>query len=275
MGLEEKRFCWYNINNSLPKVIAVSSRDFLEEQRRRQRELVEARKARQNPGAEAPVAQRQPSVLTLGQKLQNFWYYYKWFVAAGVFLATVLGIGVHQCASKESYDTQIVLLSYDAYTGGQLDAIELELEKYGVDLNGDSKINIQIIDCAYSKSEAADLQNAKRQKLTGILAANNDALLFLTSEEAFWFLDGSFDGGIFADLSMPDDDGKSIVLPDSFYTAVDAESENGFTLPRGLRLSRRRADKSTMIGQANGIEKKITAADQMLQNILNTTKAEP
>ena len=246
----------------------MSSNNFLEEQRKRQRELVAARKARQNPDAVLPVTDTAPEKveLTFSQKMVNFWFYNKWFVLGGLFLALTLGIAVHQCATREKFDTEVVLLTYESYTGGQLDAIERQLEQYGVDINGDGEVNVQIIDCSYTENESIDLQNAKRQKLTANLASNENALLFLTSEETFKYLEDSY-GTFFVDLNLPDNDGKSIVLPESFYTAVDAESENGFTLPRGLRIARRRADQSTVIGNAKGIEEKIAAVDEMLGNI--------
>ena len=252
----------------------MAGKDFIEEQRRRQRELVAARKAKQNPDSVVPepVPVGPAPKKTFSERIKNFWFYYKWFVAGGLFIALTLGIAIHQCASRESYDAEVVLLSYEAYTGGQLDAIERQLEKYAVDFNGDGEVNVQIIDCAYNEKEALDLQNAKRQKLTAVLAANDNALLFLTSEETFQYLESLYEGGFLVDMDLPDDDGKSIVLPESFYEAIDAESENGFVMPRGLRISRRRADEGTVVGQSKGIEEKIKAADKTLENILAEIK---
>lgn len=38
----------------------------------------------------------------------NYWYHYKWVTVVVIFLATVVGIGIYQMASKDSYDTNVL-----------------------------------------------------------------------------------------------------------------------------------------------------------------------
>ena len=42
------------------------------------------------------------------------------------------------------------------------------------DINGDGEVNVQIIDCAYGNNELLDQQNAKRTKLTAVIASNSN-----------------------------------------------------------------------------------------------------
>lgn len=38
------------------------------------------------------------------KKLENFWYYYKWYVIGGLFLICAIGIAIGSCAAKEKID---------------------------------------------------------------------------------------------------------------------------------------------------------------------------
>ncbi len=246
----------------------MAGKDFLEEQRRRQRDLVATKTARQNPSAvPAAVVCEQP-VLTPKDKLKNFWFYYKYHILAIVFLAFVLTIGISQCATKEKYDIEVVLFTYSTYTGGQIDALEEQLELYGEDTNGDGEVNVQVIDCSYNKDETADQQNAKRSKLTALIAADSNALLFITDEASFEYFDTLFEKDFFATLDLPDNDGKSALLSETFCKAVNDKSESGFLLPEGLRISRRVADENTAVGRADNIGNIISASDSLIKRLI-------
>lgn len=243
----------------------MAGNDFLEEQRRRQRELVAARRARQNPELAPKVAPVEPLVpKTFGDKVKNFWFHYKYFVLAGVFLATVLSVAITQCATREKFDTEVVLFTYNSYTAGQIDAMEVELEKYAEDLDGDGEVNVQIIDCAFGKNELADQQNAKRTKLTAIIASDSKAMLYITDASSYEYLNTLFKGGFFVDLKLPGGNGDTLALGDWFCEPVNAESEVGFKLPDGLQISRRVAGENTVIGQDKDAKAYAEAADKML-----------
>lgn len=248
--------------------MVLAGKDFLEEQRRRQRDLIAAKIARQNPSAvpAADVCEQPP--LTASEKLKNFWFYYKYYVLGTIFLAFVLTIGIAQCANREKYDTEVVLFTYNAYTSGQIEALEEQLELYGEDTNGDGEVNVQVIDCSYGKNETVDQQNAKRSKLTALIAADSDALLFITDEDSFEYLDTLFENDFFATLDLPDDNGKSVILPETFRKAVNDKSESGFLLPEGLRLCRRVADESTVVGNADNIDGIISASDNLIKRLI-------
>ncbi len=245
----------------------MSSHDFLEEQRRRQRELIEAKRARQNPETVGPELSNVSEPTTLSRKIKDFWFYHKFKVLTAVFLAAVLCIGISQCARREKFDTEVVLYSYYTYSSSQLDALEAQLELYGEDLNGDGEVNIQIVDCSYSEAELYEQQNAKSTKLTAVLASNDDALLFITDKESFERLNTQFENTeFFVDLALPENGGKSLVLPQSFCDGVNGQTP-GFVLPSGLRISRRIADETTLIGQSADIEEKISAAEKTLERL--------
>ncbi len=252
----------------------MAGKDFLEEQRRRQRDLVAARAARQNPEA-APVAVKaEEAPKSFSEKLQNFWFYNKFFVLGAIFLAVVLGVGIKQCAGREKFDTEVVLYTYYTYTPDQINAIELELEKYGEDINGDGKVNYQIIDCAYDKETLFDQRNAKGSKLNANITSNDKAILYITDAETFKQLQdryGKNDIEFFVNVGLPSDDGRSLMLNEEFYKNVNDKSTTGLMLPEGLRISRRIAGKEIMIGEA---EKQTAAADRTLNRMMKNIKNE-
>ena len=239
--------------------------NFLEQEKKRQRELREARMARQNPEAvKKETAEDKP--LTFTERVENFWYYHKWAVIITAFLIVTFSVAVKQCADREKFDTEFVLFSYNTFTGAEMDAIEDEYEKYAEDLNGDGEVHVQLIDCSYSDKELSDQQNAKRDKLTAILASNKNALVFIVDDETFDFLENAYPG-FFVNIGLSEKEGRAEPLPQKFYDAVNSKQPEGFTLPEGLYLVRRIADETTIIGRSKGIEEKIAAADKVINNI--------
>ncbi len=252
----------------------MAGKDFLEEQRRRQRDLVAARAARQNPEAVAVAPKEEQAPKTFGERMQNFWFYNKFFVLAAIFLAVVLAIGIKQCAGREKFDTEVVLYTYHTYTPDQINAIEEELEKYGEDINGDGEVNYQIIDCAYDKTTIFDQRNAKGGKLTANITSNDKAIMYITDAETFAQLQeryASEDIEFFVDIGLPNDDGRSLILSQEFHNSVNAKSTAGLKLPEGLRISRRIAGKDITIGTA---EKQTASADRVLERMAKNIKNE-
>ncbi len=262
----------------------MAGRDFLEEQRRRQRDLVAARAARQNPdAAPAPVIAEKPP-MTLGDKIKNFWFYYKYFLLVGAFLAIMLGIAVAQCAGREDYDAEIILYTYHTYTPNQIEAIEVELEKYGEDINGDGEVNYQVLDCSYAeKGTLYDQISAKETKLTVNVTSNDKALLYITDAKSHKKLvDSNRNNGIefFVDLSLPADNGTSVMLSQEFYFNVNAKVNEDLgiedealklNLPEGLRISRRITGKGFTVKPSAA---QVDAAEHTLDKIKNNVKNE-
>jgi len=108
-----------------------------------------------------------------------YWYYYKWHILGGLFLALVIIICTAQCAMKVDPDSYIVFYS-DVYVMDQvLDEITDELGLYGEDINGDGKVHIQPINCTYSPTQP-QTQGASNQR----------AMMQLHSTDApIWIMD--------------------------------------------------------------------------------------
>ncbi|MBE6767010.1 MAG: hypothetical protein E7550_05390 [Ruminococcaceae bacterium] len=249
----------------------MAGKDFLEEQRRRQRALVAARSFRQNPEAQsAPVAEKvEKKPLTFAEKFQNFWYYYKYVMLIIVFLAVVLGVSIAQCATREKYDTEVILYTRASYTEKQINAIEAELEKYCEDIDGDGVVNVQVIDCSYHKNTGFEHSNAKESKLNANITSNDVAILYITDNETYKLLTDRYKSHnveFFVDIGLPDDGGKSVKFGEEFYEKINGATEAGLVmdLPEGLRISRRIAGEETMIGSADS---QVKLAERTLKKI--------
>ncbi len=245
-------------------------KDFFEERRRRQQELIAVKKARQNIEPLPAEENKEIVPVTVSDKAKNFWFYNKFFVIFGVFLAIVLAVVIRQCATREKYDAQVVLFAYSAFTDEQISVLEYQLEQYYEDLNGDGKTNIQIIDCAYAKSENYNpYQNTVSTKLTANIASNPEALLYIVDAESGKYLEELFKGGFLEEQTLQNGVAKTVPLPKSFYTAVEKRTNGMFPLPENLQIGRRMAGEGTVIGKDKNIKEKVAAADKALAQIAN------
>lgn len=169
---------------------------------------------------------------------ENFWYYHKWHFICWVLVALSIVFCVAQCASIKEYDYNIVLFSYTELLDEQKEKMADYIAKFGEDIDGDGQVTVGFTDCSYDKEGTPHkLAEARIGRLQSTLIAEPNTLLFLTDEQSFEFLNGLFEGGLFADIGLSHNDGKAVVFGEEFYdNAVVLEK---ITLPKGMRLSRR------------------------------------
>jgi hypothetical protein len=75
---------------------------------------------------------------------ENFWYYYKWHTVAGVFVAILLAILIHDIATKEIYDATVFMASDSYLSDEQSEQLCLKLETYVGDYDGKQGVNIEL-----------------------------------------------------------------------------------------------------------------------------------
>lgn len=83
--------------------------------------------------------------LTFWQKLDNFWFHYKWPVIAGVavlVLAIVLGVAI---GKREKYDYTIVTVTQGALSADARTELGEEIALCGEDLDGDGQVKVEVI----------------------------------------------------------------------------------------------------------------------------------
>lgn len=127
---------------------------------------------------------------TQKSKWENFWYYHKWHVVAGVFILLLILFTVYDFQSREKPDYEIGLITQESYHTDVTDALEAQLAKYGTDLNGDGKVTVHLNSYVVGNNGAAngtqnpDLLMVGYAKITADLS-NGTSMIFITDDASF------------------------------------------------------------------------------------------
>ncbi len=229
----------------------------LEQRRKAQAELLKLKKMQRGELAPPPKPRELAGEMTKEQKKENFWFYNKGKVIFSVIIAAVLAKMVVQCATRPVYDGELILFTYDNYYTDQVDLFEDYFSLFFVDKNGDGKVKVNVINCAYDKNitvNVAQNQDAAT-KLQSHLFARREVVLFLLDGESFNYMDSILDEG---ELFTED----RVMLADHFYTRCDKIEQH--PLPEGMRLCLRNFDEATLKS-----EKKVREATEAAKEFLN------
>lgn len=83
--------------------------------------------------------------MTFKEKVDNFWYYYKWHFFAVLVVLSLVIYGVYNAVTKVDVDIVVYYLSEDAmYYDEQEAAIKKALEPYVRDYTGDGTVRIEV-----------------------------------------------------------------------------------------------------------------------------------
>ena len=194
---------------------------------------------------------------TKKEKIKNIWYHDKWLIIGGFLLTVFLAVMITQCATKPKYDLEVVLYAKTAIMDDSLPEIEKYLEEKCDDLNGDGKVKIQVINCSFnSNSKDTQYTYTMSSKLQAILAADANALLFITDDEGYKYLNSISDSSIF--------EKEKILLNDKFYKRCDVSKLA--KLPENLTISCR-AVGNTTVSKDKKFEKFYNASQKILERI--------
>lgn len=199
------------------------------------------------------------------KKIENFWFYNKWKVAAFAVVFITVVMAVAQCSSRPNNDYTLVLFTYSDYIDEQLERMGKYLSQYGEDINGDGEVTVGFNHCSFD-SELANgkYQQEKIIRLQSTIISEPTQMLFLTDEESFKFLDGLFgDSDLFLNLSLPENEGRAYLLPEEFY---DAAEVRGHRPANGLRISMRVGEGTEDLG-AKDLPKHVASAKAFLEKL--------
>ena len=233
--------------------------EILEEQRRARQEFLDLKKMQQGE-MEAPPKPSEVAIVpkTPKEKWDNFWFQYKWYVIAITAITVVVAVLVAQCATRTAYDYEVVLFSYTSVLDEQADKIADYIEKYAEDMNGDGEVNVQILNCSFTDSASnTQYRYTMMTKLQSTIAGDQNAMLYITDEDAYEYLDQISDGESF----LEDEPYK---LGSDFYEAT-ADDEWG-ELPEGLTISCRRVSGTTL-DKSDEAKENYDAAQDILEKI--------
>lgn len=202
----------------------------LDQQRRARQDFLDLKKMQKGEKAPEP----KPSEVAIlpqtpKEKWANFWFHYKWATIGVLALTVILAVLITQCATRVNYDLKVVVSCYTPLTDAQTTRIRDYLEPLCEDVNGDGDVHLQIINCSYSKEDGnSQYQLTMATRLQATLAADADALLFLTDREAYDYLGQLGSGGLF--------EGEPLPMGEDFYKTCN-QGDEVFPLPEGLQIS--------------------------------------
>lgn len=218
--------------------------EILEEQRKAQKEFLELKKMQH--GEMVPDKGSQPIIpSTPSEKIANFWFQYKWHTIAAVAAAVIIIVSLVQYINRTVYDFEVVLFSYTPMTEQQVSLLRSELEDRSDDVNGDGEVHVSLVNCSYaSDNKDGQYEYAMLNKLQATLAADYDALLFITDEQSYKYL-MSLEGmeGVFESDPAP--------LSDAFLEEYSEKGGKGAELPDGLQISCRTVKGTNLEGKKN------------------------
>lgn len=231
----------------------------LEQRKKAQREFLELKKMQQGE-IQAPPKPSEEAVVpkTLGEKIANFWFHYKWHTVFVIFFAVVISIGVTQCLDRETYDGRVVMYTQNYYTDTQMEVIADYLIPYFTDVDSDGKVEVQVINCSYDDKDTYDFEYVQSlaTKLQATIAHEGDVQLFIVDEPKKDHLNSISNQGLefFVDTAA---------LPADFYDAVKA---GGFEVPEGLVIGRRIVS-GTLVENEKNIDEYVAQAESVMQQI--------
>lgn len=231
----------------------------LEEQRKAREEFLKLKKM-QNGEIDAGPKPSEIAIVpkTPKEKMQNFWFQYKWHTIGITALVIILAVFVTQCVTKEKYDMEIVCFTYTPVMDQQLNNAEKYFEEKISDLDGDGKVNLALVNCSISDSnENSQYRNTVLTKMQAIIASDEKALLFIVDEKAKEYFKNAFKGTEFFET-------EPINLSQEFYS--ETESEDFVSLPEGLQIACRKVEGTILEGEEN-VKKIYNEAQKVLEQI--------
>ncbi len=233
--------------------------DTLEQRKKAQQEFLLLKK--KQSGEIAPETEEKEIIpLTFSGKLKNYWYHYKLQTILTVFLAVALALCVHQCATKPSYDAEIILYNNNVYSIEQVDLLTDYMTQFFEDTNGDGEVKIVISDCSYTTDGTFDSNrmNTLATKLNATIASGVEAQLYILDAKTQKQLDKLAEnyGGFITD---------SAPMPEVITEIADSE---GYKFPEGLIIGKRVIKGTTMENNEKAIAASLEA-DKVLEKIKN------
>ncbi len=228
----------------------------LEQRKKAQAELLKLKKMQSGELAPPPKPSELAGEMTKAEKRENFWFYNRGKVIFAIVVAAILAVMITQCATRPVYDGEIVLFTNDYYYSDQITLMENYFSLFFEDKNGDGKVKVDVVNCAYDKNLTVNSSQNQTtaQKLQTILFAKRENVLFLLDEESFEYMDSILDEGeLFAE--------EKVMLGETFYSHCDKNPD--LPLPEGLRIVMREYDEETL-----NADKKVKAAYNTAKEVL-------
>ncbi len=214
----------------------------LSQQKKSRQDFLELKKMQKGDMAPEPKPS-EVAVLpkTFKEKLQNYWFHFKWHTIGIVFTLIVLIVMITQCAGRTNWDMQVIYFTYSPAIDSQTDMIGDYLESISKDINGDGEVNISVVNCSVPDGNHNSQYNRTvLMKLQAMITAEPTAMLYITDSESVKYFEVDALSNIF--------DTEQVQFGENFYEKTTTELGR---LPDGLQIACRRISETTLENDKN------------------------
>lgn len=120
---------------------------------------------------------------TFKEKWANYWYHYKWLTIGCLAGVIVLVILIVQMVTVDRPDYTLLLVTNKAYMPQQTEALERFLEQYGEDIDGDGKVEVEILECYLNKADTQTYYANSQMMQVHLMAG--DVMLYAYEPELY------------------------------------------------------------------------------------------
>ena len=237
------------------------SNKIIDEQRRARNEFIKLKQMQKGEiSAESKSEEIVP--ITFKEKIQNYWYHFKWHTIVSVLMSAFLIVSVSQCVNKEKIDMIVVMFAYSMVTDSQTAQAEEYIEQYATDVDDDGNVNVRVVNCTFNyKSNNKQYAMSILQKVQTMIATEPKAILYIVDEKAEKYINTITENGVF--------ESETKLLNEEFYSKCGGTEEYE-TLPEDLRIAYRKISGTTM--EKNELAKKVHSAAKEVYKKIPTKK---
>lgn len=148
--------------------------------------------------------------MTFKQKIENYWYHYKWHTIITVFFIITGLVCLVQCSTKEKPDDKALLYVNQNLLDNAANRLSEELGRYIDDYNQNGEVLYRVNNVSYNGSNLAGVNYsvANSEKLLSALATA-EYVLFIVDEHGFDYLSDSSTEVFERYEFCPDKDGRA------------------------------------------------------------------
>lgn len=188
--------------------------------------------------------------MTFKQKIENFWYHYKWHTIITVFFIITGLVCLVQCTSKEKPDDQALLYVNQNLLDNAANDLSEKLCDYTEDYNGNGEVLYRVNNVSYNGNNLAGVNYsvANSEKLLSAVATA-EYVLFIVDEHGYDYLSDSSVEVFESYDFMPDKNGTAWNWKGSALQASLADCG----LPENLYFCIRKTDGTTVEKNKNAV----------------------
>lgn len=226
------------------------------------------KKAKERLDAEASIQ------MTPKQKLENFWFYYKWIVLGSLFAVVLAVTMIRDLASQVHPDYQVGLLTGNYISEERLAQLEQIIAEQADDRNGDGQtlVTVMVYQVANEGETISDptVQMASVTRLSADIQSCESVLFMAQSPEAFHESYGGVflynDGSEPPMEQTPDAERMGVSLADcpAFAGLYEGDKHNDID---GLKLLKRITPVKRSEKEQIEINDKLVAAAQLFEKL--------